>query len=139
MSLIASPIARRSGGLLGSFLVLHLSLLAGDSACGSHAAASEAPPVAEAPATASGAHAAHHQHDGAVATQTDRSHEDGEEPCKTPSRERCCEAMASCVVQIAFSDAAERTASPRNDSALRGTETAPASSAPSPETPPPKA
>jgi hypothetical protein len=132
-------ILRRSGGALGCLLVLHLSLVAGDLACGSHAAASPEAAVAAAPTAAAGAHGAHHQHGGAAASDAGQGHDDGDEPCKTPSRDRCCEALASCTVQIAFAAAAEMAAAPGSDSALLDNEAAPVSRAAAPEPPPPKA
>jgi hypothetical protein len=145
-----SVIARRSSGVLGCVLTLHLSLLSGDLACGSHAAGqgdTAVPLAARGPVhDQHGAHAEHASHGprGADdATPSDRVHDDAgqdaREACKTPSRERCCEALASCAVQFAFSGATIPVPPSSRDATLRGADALPASSTPSPDTPPPKA
>jgi hypothetical protein len=127
---------RRRTGALACLLTLHLTLVAGDLGCGRHpAGASEDTPVADAPAQPDEAapHAAHHTQ-GAPATEPDQ-----DEPtasCRTPSRADCCEAMASCQIQIAFAEAAQPVATSDGGATVRAAELPPASSALAPDLPP---
>jgi hypothetical protein len=121
---------RSAGGALACLLTLHLSLIAGDPTCGGHEAA-----VAASQPEASAEHA-HHEH---VPPAAERSSEPALESCRSPSSASCCEAMASCQVQIAFVGDDEPLGTFATGALRLGSESAPASSALSPELPPPKA
>jgi hypothetical protein len=136
---------RRLFALLTSVTMLHLSVVAGDPACvthranGHHAVSSSGAMAEHAMpmdghvmpmAAATGAHLS-----AAPVAESDTS------PCEIPAQQHCCEALIGCRVATAVTSAHQALAATvlpaeRIRVALHD---APASFAPAPEPPPPKA
>jgi hypothetical protein len=120
-------VAHRLAGFLAALLMLHLTIVRADSACASHGSAHDA-------AAMHMPHATHHPGNESGHGQQHTP------PCDTPTRADCCQALASCSVAIANSDARTATFIPR---ATRGviadTVRTPPSQILPPEPPPPKA
>lgn len=137
---------RRSVGVLACALVLHLNLLAGDFACGSHAADAGEGGVAHghgegshAAAEHRGAHPAAHDAHGRAGGPADEADADRSVPhCRTPSRATCCEALASCQLQLAFGGADEAAPFFASVPSLRAADASPGVALRSPEPPPPR-
>jgi hypothetical protein len=131
---------RRLGGLLGSLLVLNLSLVTGDLPCARHAAALGEP----AGTVTHDAHAGHHGHASHPAAASHRADvhappDQARQPCKTPSRANCCEALTSCQVQMVFAGSLEMIAASTTRPSMLGSDAELIAPVPSPDTPPPKA
>ena len=137
---------RRLLALLTSATMLHLSVVAGDSACATHGAGGHH--AASAVVGESTDHAAamdgHVMPTVAVASVPKVNATPAATsapPCEVPTQQHCCEAQVGCSVTGAVVSAHQVLASavpsaPRIREALHD---APASFAPAPEPPPPKA
>ena len=133
----------RLGRALASLLVLHLSLLAADLPCADHAANAREAALTASAGAAIDPPAAHRHHavameDGGAASSTGAAEADAESCQASSAEQRCCDALASCEVQLAFADAVEPLGS-SSRAALAGTGMSPRSGASAPDTPPPKA
>jgi hypothetical protein len=138
---------RRFLGLLTSVAMLHLSVAAGEAACAPQAAGGHHPAASSASAPSTRAPGAvameRHSMPAVVAPVVDAAHgaQVNVPPCEVPAVQHCCDALVGCGIaggvagerrQIASSvHAAGRVHDAPGD--------APASFAPAPEPPPPKA
>ena len=144
-------IRRRLIAILSSLTMLHLSVVSGESACASpamvqhHAAMTSSADASESERLMSG-HAMPMEavegaesatHGGSAGTTGSA----GVPPCEIPTPQHCCGALVGCSVSIAITDATQVIASTVLPAArIRvALHDAPASFAPAPEPPPPKA
>ncbi|MCY7378398.1 MAG: hypothetical protein LH467_03550 [Gemmatimonadaceae bacterium] len=145
---------RRLVALLSSVTMLHLSVVSGESACASPAMTQHQTALASSagernavvpmsahamPMTAAdgATHMMHSVSAGAVGTAGSA----GVPPCEIPTQQHCCGALVGCSVSVAITDATQvigSTVSPTTRICV-ALHDAPASFAPAPEPPPPKA
>ena len=118
---------RRAAALFVLLTTFHLSVAAGDLACADHGS------DAAASAMAMDMGGAHDVHAPAA--------EEAAPPCEVPVQQHCCEAVAGCGVAGILSATERETPRVRLVAQRIGEPThhAPASFAPAPEPPPPKA
>jgi hypothetical protein len=135
---------RRLFALLTSAAMLHLTVVAGDAACATHGA--NAMKAGDAAARGRGmpmsAHVMSATTDESGATVGEGSAaRSGTPPCEVPTQPHCCDALVGCSVASAVTDAHEAVVATASSSAriLAARHDAPASFAPAPEPPPPKA
>jgi hypothetical protein len=140
---------RRLFALLTSVTMLHLTVVAGDAACATHGASGHHAAMArgggtadhlmpmdgQAMPTATGA--------GASVASTAPVAKSGAPPCEVPTQQHCCDALVAggCSVDSGVISAHDALASAVSPAArIRvAVDDAPASFAPAPEPPPPKA
>jgi hypothetical protein len=137
---------RRLVALLTSATMLHLSAVAGDAACATHASGHHGPTTSAAQPTA---HATSmHRHAMPMTERVAASvssavpiAKSGAPPCEVPTQQHCCEALVGCNVDSAAATGPEVLAAaviPVTQAHV-APDDAPASFAPAPEPPPPKA
>jgi hypothetical protein len=121
---------RRLVGLLTAAFMLHLNVLAADSACAAHAGASATAGMSHHGSAAQG-HGPH----AASREAGDRVNE----PCQAPSQPRCCEAMANCFTVGVGSQVCSAHHGIAQDSVIDRATGSLLTRFIAPETPPPKA
>jgi hypothetical protein len=139
---------RRLFALLTSATMLHLSVVAGDAACATHGANghhqapnASAAPVAEHSTAMHGHAMPAAPHVAASVSSARPIVKSGAPPCEVPTQQRCCEGLVGCSVDSATAGGPEvATAAISPASRIRVAPVdVPASFAPAPEPPPPKA
>ena len=118
----------RLRGILGvfvTFTMAHLALVGGDLVCAKHAVARAAQPGDAMPG----------MDHGQPAGQTG-----DKQPCKTPTRADCCQAVASCAPSIAMASVVVVSEASMMSSATHASiDSVPLSRVAAPDPPPPKA
>lgn len=135
-------ILRRLFALFTSVTMLHLSVVAGDAACAAHGAAGHDMNAAAMHGTAAASSMSDHAMPMEASPAAERgAAASGAPPCEVPAQQHCCEALVGCSVASAVTSAVQ-SLTPAISPAARirvAMHDAPASFAPAPEPPPPKA
>jgi hypothetical protein len=132
--------SRRLLALLTSVAMLHLSVVAGDAACATHGGATHHGATAGMETTSHLMRTADHVERSAVSSD-DFTATRTLPPCEIPTQAHCCDALAGCGISGALAQVGDG-ADAAITAAVRmrvAPDDAPASFAPAPEPPPPKA
>jgi hypothetical protein len=131
---------RRLVALVTSIALVHVSVAVGGSACPPAGAGGRTTATSGHDASSMTDHGMAMAHDAAPGLTSHAARVDTS-PCETTTRQHCCEAVAGCGIAVITADAGHDLASdpPVASRIGESLHDAPASFAPAPEPPPPKA